>query len=525
MGARFLKYFSLSVNWNPLHKFQFAAVLTSPANKAFRGLSMNFIHFAKLLTGVMVTVLATACGGDAREPGPSAPFSVSAGNTQSGIGGERVQLQATWTNETSTPSIFWTQISGPPVTFIDDQQTMLANPVLVLPSVQTSSEIVMQAIAEDSVNRVTSEVSLFVHGCNASNGSLFENCLGAGFGPFTAFESSTEHGSVFQFQGDGDHHVHWQITDTGDAEHQQVIEVTWNANDPSHEEDGKGWFGIAVNNGDLSAYASGSISFDTRLVYHEQHNNAAPFIVKMECGYPCLSDEFIIPDAAQSYEWKTHTYPISQFMNTGLDIQNVSYAFVVQPDWFQQEQTVTVQFDNIRLNPTYEPPGHDPSCPARGNVSYNLARVANPSADQQEAYRLITAAMDEAVRNYNCYTNLARNLNVSYNPGVATADGSTNGSIRFGSRASMHYVTAMHEIAHTFGVGFDRFRALVVNGVYTGPEATAQLRAISGIANDEIHSDGTHFWPHGLNYISEGGTQQDLINHCLVVEAMVRDIN
>src|SRR5690606_35520157 len=138
-------------------------------------------------------------------------------------------------------------------------------------------------------------------------------------------------------------------------------------------------------------------------------------------------------------------------------------------DWFNQEQNVTVQIDNIRLTKNYTPPDPGEGCIARGNVTYTLARAANPTADQRDAYNLISAAMDTAVKNYNCYTNLSRHLNVSYNPSVATADDSTNGSIRFGSRASMHHVTAMHEIAHVFGVGFTDFRALLQNAIYTGP--------------------------------------------------------
>jgi hypothetical protein len=107
---------------------------------------------------------------------------------------------------------------------------------------------------------------------------------------------------------------------------------------------------------------------------------------------------------------------------------------------------------------------------------------------------------------------------------VQTADGNTNGAIRFGSRASMHHVTAMHEIAHTFGVGFAKFKSLIQNGVFTGRLTTAKAREISGDAGVQIKSDGTHFWPYGLNYVSEGRTQQDLTDHCLIVQAIVEDL-
>ena len=56
---------------------------------------------------------------------------------------------------------------------------------------------------------------------------------------------------------------------------------------------------------------------------------------------------------------------------------------------------------------------------------------------------------------YNCYTDIVKELNVQYNPSVATADGNINGSIRFGSRDSMNHITAMHEIAHTVGIAYN----------------------------------------------------------------------
>ena len=147
-----------------------------------------------------------------------------------------------------------------------------------------------------------------------------------------------------------------------------------------------------------------------------------------------------------------------------------------------------------------------------------------PTADQQSAYDLITSAMDEALSHYNCYTSIDKSLRVSYEPSVATADGNVNGSIRFGARSSMNYITAMHEISHTLGVGSREFGALVVDGVFTGAEATRQLRAITGNEGDVVHADTQHFWPYGLNYTTEVKTDDDLVNHCKIVVAIRTDL-
>jgi hypothetical protein len=171
------------------------------------------------------------------------------------------------------------------------------------------------------------------------------------------------------------------------------------------------------------------------------------------------------------------------------------------------------------------PPGDGgASCPFAGQVSYTLARAAMPSADQSSAYALITAAMDGAIAKYNCYTDITRSVRVSYDPGVATADGNVNGAIRFGARASMVMVTAMHELSHVLGVGSNEFRAKVQNNLFNGARATAQLREISGKPDDVVHSDGTHFWPNGLNYPNEYKSEADAVNHCKMVIAIRADL-
>jgi hypothetical protein len=165
------------------------------------------------------------------------------------------------------------------------------------------------------------------------------------------------------------------------------------------------------------------------------------------------------------------------------------------------------------------------ACPASGHVSYTLTKASNPSSDQQQAYGLITTAMDKAVQYYNCYTNITKADTVTYDASVPTADGNINGSIRFGGRDYMEYITAMHEIAHTVGVGTaPKWASLVVDGIFTGTHATAELRAITGNASDELNADTQHFWPYGLNYTSEVKSEADVIDHCLIVSAIRLDL-
>ena len=166
-----------------------------------------------------------------------------------------------------------------------------------------------------------------------------------------------------------------------------------------------------------------------------------------------------------------------------------------------------------------------PACTPTGHVSYTLAKAASPTPEQVSAYAAITCAMDGAVAYYNCNTNITKQLNVTYDPGVPTADGNINGSVRFGGRDYMECVTGMHEIAHAVGVGTaPKWSTYSAGGVFTGTNAIAQLRAITGNASDVLHSDTQHFWPYGLNYTSEAHSTADLVDHCQMVTAIRKDL-
>lgn len=160
-----------------------------------------------------------------------------------------------------------------------------------------------------------------------------------------------------------------------------------------------------------------------------------------------------------------------------------------------------------------------------GNITYTLIREQNPTADQSDAYAKIKAAMDSAVMYYNNLTNISKQLTVYYNTSVSTADGNINGTIRFGSsRSYMDTRTAIHEIAHTVGVGQSSgWFSLVKNGIFTGKSATEELRNITGVSTDVLHGDSQHFWPYGLNYSSEVKTDADYINHCRIVNQFKKD--
>ncbi|HKO50472.1 MAG TPA: hypothetical protein VJV79_22270 [Polyangiaceae bacterium] len=174
--------------------------------------------------------------------------------------------------------------------------------------------------------------------------------------------------------------------------------------------------------------------------------------------------------------------------------------------------------------------GGGSACPGAGNITYTLAKSASPTPTEQAAYDKITTAMDKAISYYNCYTSITKSLKVSYVPSVATADGNSNGSMRFGMNTTyMDYRTAMHEIGHTVGIGqAANWGTFLSGGLFTGAHAAAQLKAINAkLATPlypDVHADTQHFWPYGINQQSEVKGEADLIAHCQMVVAIRQDL-
>ena len=138
-----------------------------------------------------------------------------------------------------------------------------------------------------------------------------------------------------------------------------------------------------------------------------------------------------------------------------------------------------------------------------------------------DARRRIVAAMDAAVAVYNANGEFDRHVTANYNPGTPTADANFGGWINFGGQIGTR--TALHEIAHTLGVGTcPQWQHLAVDGKWTGAYAIEQLKEIDG-PDAVLHCDHQHFWPYGLNYENEGG-EENFKHHVKMVIALRADM-
>ena len=139
-------------------------------------------------------------------------------------------------------------------------------------------------------------------------------------------------------------------------------------------------------------------------------------------------------------------------------------------------------------------------------------------ADKRKA---IVDAMDAAVALYNQEGDFDKLVTANYRPGTPTADANYNGWINFGGQIGRR--TALHEIAHTLGVGTQgRYHALLKDGKWTGEGANALLKTFDG-PDAVLKGDRQHFWPYGLNFETESSPEKDR-RHVKMVAALRADM-
>ena len=153
-------------------------------------------------------------------------------------------------------------------------------------------------------------------------------------------------------------------------------------------------------------------------------------------------------------------------------------------------------------------------------VTYHLAKGSEDWPD--DARNRIVKSMDEAVAIYNKWGEFDKQLTANYSPGTPTADSNYDGWINFGGQINRR--VALHEIAHTLGVGtYKTWWRFSKDGKWTGPKAIAQLKEFDG-PDAVLHSDRMHFWPYGLNYDQEDKGDAEKRN-VLMVNAMRQDMS
>ena len=130
----------------------------------------------------------------------------------------------------------------------------------------------------------------------------------------------------------------FELIDTGDADHGQVIQTTFNSDEALI------YFQAPVTY-DMSDWAEGFVEFDLRVT---EPGRASGFVVKVDCVHPCSSGDFPIGEPAVG-EWEHYRIPIADLLANGgstLDLTQVNTPLVIFPAWGNQSGAV-MQLDNV----------------------------------------------------------------------------------------------------------------------------------------------------------------------------------
>ena len=129
---------------------------------------------------------------------------------------------------------------------------------------------------------------------------------------------------------------------------------------------------------------------------------------------------------------------------------------------------------------------------ARAALTFNVEPNGWPNAAHRDA---AVASLQAVVNRYNAYGDFGNyNIYAYYNSGIPTAQAGYLASIGYGGTYPNERVT-LHESNHYLGSG-------TYAHTYDGPRAIAIMEQFEGVGA-RFGTDGTHFWPYGMNYDNE----------------------
>ena len=156
-----------------------------------------------------------------------------------------------------------------------------------------------------------------------------------------------------------------------------------------------------------------------------------------------------------------------------------------------------------------------------GNFTYSFRANGADEATQSR----IKSAFNKATEYYNNYTSIEKHVTVNYSPGTPTADANFDGWINMGAKTSYQRAgTAMHEMAHTVGIGTHWKYAELMKGTWQGNRANEILQMMTNNPDAVMKGDGTHMWPYGINGAHEdSGSDELYMVHALIIQGMKTD--
>lgn len=166
-----------------------------------------------------------------------------------------------------------------------------------------------------------------------------------------------------------------------------------------------------------------------------------------------------------------------------------------------------------------------------GKETYTLNGTPGSWGDN---YDRINHALTGGTYYHNNLTSIKNHhYSVYMNAGTPTAEGSYGGYIQFGANPGYQQIgTAMHEMAHTIGVGQhfmwygpnSPLRLYGSTGPWLGERANNVLKFLDNDPSAQVQGDAMHFWPYGVNgAFEDNGSEFLYCANALIVEGLGED--
>lgn len=157
----------------------------------------------------------------------------------------------------------------------------------------------------------------------------------------------------------------------------------------------------------------------------------------------------------------------------------------------------------------------------KGSFTYSF----NQNGADEATVNRIKTAFNVATTYYNNFTSIVKHVTVNYSPGTPTADANFAGWINVGSNAAYQKAgTAMHEMAHTVGIGQHAKYWELMKGTWQGKRANEILQMMTNNPSALVKGDSMHFWPYGINGSWEDdGSDFLYIMNALILQGMKAD--
>jgi hypothetical protein len=232
-------------------------------------------------------------------------------------------------------------------------------------SVKSSNSSVKSSVASSAQS---SSVPL---SCNYQEGGVYFDSTCATWAPISAYEQNNDFTVSQEVLNGVGAFVNFAEVDSTDGNHQKVIDVLFK-DDPTFNGMVRFHPPVGTVGGlDMSAYATGKVIFDIKVIANSNDN--APLEFVLDCGWPCQNTEKLLRLPAVN-QWTTIEVPVADLIRDGLTITNVLTGFQILPSWGHQIGA-HFQLDNIRWVKGPNTPASTQVCWAQRFDRYDIANL------------------------------------------------------------------------------------------------------------------------------------------------------